>query len=239
MSQTVKTIVRLRELILRGEFMPGERLLENALVDLLGVSRTPIRAALARLTEEGLLEKTSSGGYAVRAFTERDIHDAIELRGTLEGVAARFAAERGVSPVALAGLWDCIADIDTLLENNNLSDDEIEHYLELNASFHQQLVALANSFVVDHVLERIAALPFASANAFVMAQTQLAHSWRVFFIAQEQHRGIVEAIENREGARAEALAREHSRLSLQILRAALQSKPAMNQIPGMVKYLNS
>jgi GntR family transcriptional regulator, vanillate catabolism transcriptional regulator len=239
MSQTVKTIVRLRELILRGEFMPGERLLEIALVDLLGVSRTPIRAALARLTEEGLLEKTSGGSYAVRAFSERDIHDAIELRGTLEGVAARFAAERGVSPLALTNLWDCIADIDSLLENNNLSDDEIERYLELNASFHQQLVALANSFVVDHILERIAALPFASPNAFVMAQTQLAHSWRVFFIAQEQHRGIVEAIENREGGRAEALAREHSRLSLQILRAALQSKPAMNQIPGMVKYLNS
>ena len=239
MSQTVKTIVRLRELILRGDVMPGERLLETTLVELLNVSRTPIRAALARLAEEGLLEHTNGGGYAVREFSGRDIQDAIELRGTLEGVAARFAAERGANPLAIAKLHECLAKIDTLLENKNLSDEEIEHYLELNAAFHQQLISLADSFPVEHMLERIVALPFASPNAFVMAQTQLAHSWRVFFVAQEQHRSIVEAIENREGGRAEALAREHSRLSLQTLRVALQSKPVMSQIPGIVKYLNS
>ncbi len=239
MSQTVKTIVRLRELILRGDVMPGERLLETTLVELLNVSRTPIRAALARLAEEGLLEHTNGGGYAVREFSGRDIQDAIELRGTLEGVAARFAAERGVNPLAIAKLHECLAKIDTLLENKNLSDEEIEHYLELNAAFHQQLISLADSFPVEHMLERIVALPFASPNAFVMAQTQLAHSWRVFFVAQEQHRSIVEAIENREGGRAEALAREHSRLSLQTLGVALQSKPVMSQILGIVKYLNS
>lgn len=239
MSQTVKTVIRLRELILRGHFMPGERLLEIALVELLDVSRTPIRAALAQLADEGLLEKAVGGGYAVREFSERDIQDAIELRGTLEGVAARLAAERGVSSLALAKLHECISDIDKLLQNKDLSMEEIERYLELNASFHRQLVNLPNSFVVEHMLERIVALPFASPNAFVMAQTQLAHSWRVFFIAQEQHRGIVEAIENREGGRAEALTREHSRLSLQTLRAALKSKEAMSQIPGIVKYLNT
>lgn len=239
MSQTVKTIIRLRELILRGDFMPGERLLETALVDMMGVSRTPIRAALARLTEEGLLEKVIGGGYAVREFSERDIQDSIELRGTLEGVAARLAAERGVNSLALAKLWDCIGEIDALLENKNLSDAEIERYIQVNEMFHRQLVHLPGSFPVEHMLERIVALPFASPNAFVMANTQLANSWRIFFIAQEQHRGIVEAIENREGGRAEALTREHSRLSLQTLRAALHSRPAMNQIPGIVKYLNS
>ena len=53
--------------------------------------------ALVRLEEEGLLEAIPSGGFMVKAFTERDILDSIELRGTLEGLAARFAAERGVS----------------------------------------------------------------------------------------------------------------------------------------------
>jgi GntR family transcriptional regulator of vanillate catabolism len=239
MSQTLKTIIRLRELILRGDFMPGERLLETSLVDMLDVSRTPIRAALARLTEEGLLEKAIGGSYAVRAFSERDIQDAIDLRGTVEGVAARLAAERGISSLALTKLWECVAEIDCLLEIKDLSDDDIERYLILNESFHRQLVNLPKSFVVEHMSERIVALPFASANAFVMAQTQLPHAWRVFFIAQEQHRGIVEAIESREGARAEALTREHARLSLQTLRTALQSKPAMSQIPGIVKYLNT
>ena len=240
MSQTVKTIVRLRELILNGEFMPNERLLETSLGEMMGVSRTPIRAALARLTEEGLLEKVGSG-YAVRQFTERDIQDAIELRGTLEGIAARFAAERGIGQRALTKLWGCINQVDELLKANepHLGDVEIEQYLELNATFHQQLVSLPESFVVEHMLERIVALPFASPNAFVMAQSQLMQSWRVFFIAQEQHRGIVEAIENHEGGRAEALAREHAHLSLKTLRTALQDQSAISQIPSIVNYLNS
>jgi GntR family transcriptional regulator of vanillate catabolism len=239
MSQTVKTLVRLRELILNGEFTPGERLLEITLVDKLQVSRTPIRAALARLTEEGLLESLPGGGYALRAFSERDIQDAIEMRGTLEGVAARIAAERGVTTLALAKLKECVVDIDQLLEKRDLDHEDIEQYIELNNYFHRQLVNLADSFVVDHMLERIVTLPFASPNAIVMAQTQLDHSWRIFFIAQEQHRGIVEAIENREGGRAEALAREHARLSLQILRAALRSKSALSHIAGLVQYLDT
>ncbi len=53
--------------------------------------------ALVRLEEEGCWRRFPSGGFMVKAFSERDISDSIELRGTLEGLAARFAAERGVS----------------------------------------------------------------------------------------------------------------------------------------------
>ena len=57
---------------------------------------TPVRLALATLEHEGLVEVRDGGGYSVREFTRRDIDDAIELRGVLEGTAARLAAERGV-----------------------------------------------------------------------------------------------------------------------------------------------
>ena len=99
-SQAVKAQQRLRELILTGELAAGSRIAELALVELLGVSRTPIRAALMRLEQEGLLDALPSGGYAVRTFSERDVADAIELRGTLEGLAGRLASERG-APAAL------------------------------------------------------------------------------------------------------------------------------------------
>ena len=95
--QTVKALLGIRELILSGELPPGARISELAVVERIGVSRTPVRAALARLQEEGLLEPIASRGYAVRAFSEVEIRDAIEVRGTLEGLAARFAAERGVT----------------------------------------------------------------------------------------------------------------------------------------------
>lgn len=239
MSQTVKAIVHLRELILNGEFTPGERLLETVLVERLQVSRTPIRAALARLTEEGLVGKVPGGGYAVREFSDRDIQDAIEMRGTIEGVAARLAAERGVRLMALNRLKEYIVQIDALLEKRILDNDDIARYLELNDLFHHHLITLPDSFVVKHMLERIVTLPFASPNAFVMAQHEMSKSWRVFFVAQEQHRSIVEAIENREGGRAEALAREHARLSLQTLRAAIQSNSSLSQIPAVVQYLDT
>src|ERR1700704_2084456 len=94
-SQMMRALLRLRELILSGEFAPGERMSELPLVERLGVSRTPLRLALAGLEHEGLLRRLTRGGYAVREFTQDDIRDAIELRGVLEGTAARFAAERG------------------------------------------------------------------------------------------------------------------------------------------------
>src|SRR3712207_9361547 len=96
LTQTMKAQFALRELVLRGELNPGERVSELQMVERLGVSRTPVRMALVRLEEEGLLEAIPSGGFAVRAFSEREVFEAIEIRGTLEGLAARLAAERGI-----------------------------------------------------------------------------------------------------------------------------------------------
>ena len=104
LSQTTRALLSLRELILSGELKSGERLSELTLVERLGVSRTPVRAALMRLSEEGLVASMPAGGFSVRAFTEADVFDAIEIRGTLEGLAVRFAAERGVSAAQIAAL---------------------------------------------------------------------------------------------------------------------------------------
>src|SRR5688572_7407927 len=114
-SQAVKAQLRLRELVLAGELAPGSRIAELAIVERLGMSRTPIRAALMRLEQEGLLEALPGGGYAVRTFSERDVSDAIELRGTVEGLAARLAAERGASPDVLRQARECLEQIDGVL----------------------------------------------------------------------------------------------------------------------------
>ena len=93
-----RALLRLREMILSGEFAPGERMSELALVERLGVSRTPVRLALAALEHEGLVRGLSSRGLRRERVHQADISDAIELRGVLEGTAARFAAERGATP---------------------------------------------------------------------------------------------------------------------------------------------
>src|SRR5206468_9919119 len=93
-KQTERLVLALRKRILNGEFSPGERLTELGLVSLLQASRTPVRLALERLANEGLLDPIPSGGFRIRSFSLADIRDAIEIRGVLEGTAARFAAER-------------------------------------------------------------------------------------------------------------------------------------------------
>lgn len=237
MSQSIKALLSLRERILNGEFTPGERLFETNLAEMLNVSRTPVRVALVQLAEEGLLEKVPGGGYAIREFTLRDIRDAIELRGALEGSVARLLAERGTSPVSLTKMKECIQAVGKLLEKKDLSNDDIGQYLELNNTFHHQLLHLSDSFVFQHMLERTYALPFGAPNNFVIAQSELAQSWRIFFIAQEHHQGIVEAIEQGQGQRAESIAREHAYLSWQVLKMVIRNKSAREKIPGIAQYL--
>jgi GntR family transcriptional regulator of vanillate catabolism len=80
--QTIRAILGLRKLIIEGQLPPGERVLEQTLVDLLDVSRTPARAALLRVCEEGLLDPIPGGGYAVaRASWCDDVTLARHLAG--------------------------------------------------------------------------------------------------------------------------------------------------------------
>ena len=91
-SQFEKALSGLRSLVLSGEFEANSRLPETALADRLGISRTPLRQAMDRLIAEGLLERLESGGCRVASFSVTDVIDSIELRGVLEGTAARLAA---------------------------------------------------------------------------------------------------------------------------------------------------
>lgn len=230
--QTVKALLALRERILAGALKPGERISELSAVELLGVSRTPVRAALARLEEEGLLETMPSGGYCVRSFSEADIFDAIEIRGVLEGAAGRLAAERGASAGHLAPIKDCVATLDDLVRRPDLGVDGFSHYVRLNARFHALLLQLAASPALSRLLERALASPFASPSSFVMAQSVLPESRAILTIAQEHHRAVVDAIQNREGARAEAIMREHSRLAHRNLQLALRDHESFALVPG-------
>ncbi|MGZ5182315.1 MAG: GntR family transcriptional regulator [Ramlibacter sp.] len=231
-SQAVKAQLRLRELILAGDLPGGSRIAELALVDRLGVSRTPIRAALMRLEQEGLLEALPGGGYAVRTFSECDVSDAIELRGTLEGLLARLAAERGVAAPVLSEARECLAGIDGVLAQPALDDEAFLRYVRLNQRFHALLAEMAGSAVLTRELERVVSLPFASPSGFVVVQANSARARDMLIVAQDQHRQVLEAIEQREGGRAEAIMREHSRLAQRNLREAVRSAD-LDRMPGV------
>lgn len=232
-SQAVKAQLRLREMILAGELPAGERIVELAIVDRLGMSRTPIRAALMRLEQEGLLEALPNGGYAVRTFSEREVNDAIELRGTVEGLAARLAAEHGAPAAVLAEARHCLDEIDQVLARPALDDEAFMRYVELNQAFHNLLRELAASRVIARELDRVVRLPFASPSGFVVVQANSARARDMLIVAQDQHRQVVDAIERREGARAEAIMREHARIAQRNLREAIRSPDHAGRMPGV------
>jgi GntR family transcriptional regulator of vanillate catabolism len=231
-SAQVRAQLRLREMILAGELPGGTRIAELAIVEKLGVSRTPIRAALMRLEQEGLIESLPNGGYAVRTFSEREVSEAIELRGTVEGLAARLAAERGAAPVVLNEARECLRAVDELLRQPALDDEAFSSYVKLNERFHSLLGELAGSSLMRREMERVASLPFASPSAFVLVQANSPQARDMLIVAQDQHWQVIDAIERREGARAEAIMREHSRLAQRNLRDVVQSHN-LDQMPGV------
>jgi GntR family transcriptional regulator of vanillate catabolism len=232
-QQSTKALLGLRDLLLRGGVEPGERLSEVALAARLDVSRTPLRAALQRLEQEGLVEAISSGGYMVRRFSSADVIDSIELRGVLEGTAARLAAERGVRPGRLNAMARIVASLDDILGSGPAGLD-FERYEELNAEFHQMLAELSGSDVIRREIARVTSLPFASPSAFINAQIDVPAFRLSLIVGQAQHKAILAAIDLREGARAEALAREHARLARQNLDFVLEEKPDLKgQVPAL------
>jgi GntR family transcriptional regulator of vanillate catabolism len=219
-SAQMRALLGVRQLILDGALKPGDRLSEPVLADKLAVSRTPIRAALIQLHEEGFVAPSRSAGFVVRSFSERDAIDAIQLRGTLEGLAARLAAERGVPADLLERMNAFVTAIDEVLAQPG-SERDVTPYVRLNHEFHHVLWQAAQSEMVNEAITRLVRLPLAAPNAFTLAQFTFPALRSNLAYANQQHRSLVEALENREGSRAEALAREHSQAAASYLRGVL------------------
>jgi GntR family transcriptional regulator of vanillate catabolism len=213
-AQSEGIILRVRELVLGGGLAPGQRVTEVALAERLGVSRTPVRRALATLSQEGLLAPAGARGYLVRAFTVKDIMDAIELRGALEGIAARLVAENGPSGELLRGLDACIAEGEAIVRRARQDSGEDARWSEMNGRFHDALIAACGNQALISALALNDKLPFASARALLGGGADdgilLARHREVLLHAHLQHCSIVEALRLRQGARAESLMREHA-----------------------------
>jgi GntR family transcriptional regulator of vanillate catabolism len=221
-THATRALIELRRRIISGELEGGQRLYEVPLAEALQISRTPVREALARLAEEGLLDR-GRGGYLVRTFLLADVIDALELRGLLEGTAARLAAERGAAPERLDGIRAILGELDACFGPVG-ADIDFDTYAEANARFHDALATLSGSRLFERELERVARLPFAAPSAFIPDKEYFVSRRRSLDLAQAQHRAIVEAIAGREGARAEHLAREHARTARSDMEQVLRER---------------
>jgi len=203
-------IATLRQRIVSGRLPAGERLAEIPVAASLGVSRTPVRLAFRALEQEGLLAKAGKRGYEVRSFSEADVRSAIEVRGTLEGLAVRHLAERGLPAVARSVLVQCIAEGSQILAKGHLVEEDVGRWSRLNKRFHDTLVQSHESRVIADAIARNDHLPFASADSIALDRSDLRAEYEKLRIAQLQHQLVLDALDRRESARAEMLMREHA-----------------------------
>lgn len=211
---TTGIVASLRKLIIDGRYASGERLAELAVAEALGVSRTPVRLAFRTLEQEGLLQKAGKRGFVVREFSEADVLCGIEVRGALEGLAARRLAERGLDAAVRAVLLACLDEGEQVLADAPLTESHVERWSRLNARFHGSIVHATGSRVISDAITRNNHLPFASADSITIDRNALDREREKLRLAQIHHRAIFDAIERGESARAEMLMREHAYIGL-------------------------
>jgi DNA-binding GntR family transcriptional regulator len=186
----------LRGAILAGELEPGGRIRQLALAERLGISRTPLREALARLEVEGLVRLLPAGGVEVARFDPQAAIELYDVREVLDGLAARRAAERG-DAAALAGLRRHQEAMRGCLERTD-AHDWFTHHVAFHegiflASGNARLVTLIS--IVRQAAQRFHGLLLTTPNRLA--------------IAFGEHEAILRAVEERDPERAERLARLH------------------------------
>jgi DNA-binding GntR family transcriptional regulator len=197
----------LHESILGGAIAGGTRLVEGQLAEKLGVSRTPIREALRRLAQDGLVEAVPRGGAVVRLITAEDIARAYACRAVLEGLAARILAARRTE-----------RDLFELREVQRqarlaLSGRPLESVVALNVQFHDTLVRVVGDPVIRELLDHLA-LHTAQYRQWVREVTQASPDARKRYTTHmaelmTEHERLIVLIESGKGDQAEALVRQH------------------------------
>lgn len=193
---------RVRADIVHGALRPNQRLVEIELAERLGVSRTPVRETLQRLTIEGLVQR-NRGGWVVHEHSPDEVRAIYEVRAALEGYAAFLAADRATASEieALEALYPAG---DAAL---TLSPDV---QVELNERFHDGVIAAAGN-------ERLVELTRASRQYYFNYRIARRYDAEQTRESIEGHRRILAALAQRDGRAAESRAREHVDYALRVV----------------------
>ena len=210
----VDDVVRvLREKIIRGELPAGTQLLQIDLARQLGVSRTPLREAFRILENDGYL-KTSNNNRTVEVvtFTAAEMRDMYEIREAIDGLAARLAAARGLSPEAEAEAKRLLAE----MASTSKPHDPLRR-VEAHTAFHSFFVEQSGNARLSGLIPLIGAssaalfLPFIDNPEGVeltVGGSKVTHK-QLLDESQDSHRAILDAVVERKASKAETAARRH------------------------------
>lgn len=209
-TQLERATEHLRDLVLRGTFPPEIKLPEVKVAEMIGVSRTPARLAMAALEQDGLLVRLPRRGFRVRSFSLDEVVEAVEVRGELEAVAARVAAERGLRDDHRTRMEACLAHAATLLQSGAFGVEQRRDWCAMNAAFHDALVDSCGIRPLRAAYAKVVLVPLASPRDIMFNVAQPDLTRRQLLATHEDHIHILEAILDRKSTRAAALVREHA-----------------------------
>ncbi len=186
----------LREAILKGDLEPGERLMEIALANRLGVSRTPIREAIRKLELEGLVVMIPRRGAQVASITKKDLQDVLEVRSSLEVLATELACER-INAEQLDALKGALNRFEEVLGSGDVSviarADVDFHDVIFSSTGNARLVQILNNLREQMYRYRLEYLKDFSSHARLL----------------EEHRQLMEAIAARDQKNAAMIIKAH------------------------------
>ena len=197
---------RIRSHILEGILPAGARLLETQLSEELEVSRGTVRAALALLAREGLVQQVAFTRWQVSETSPRDAWELYTLRAALEGLAARFACDN-VTPVAARQLRATVAELTAAVNEKRFED-----VTDIDFRLHQEIVELAHH-------RRLA-----EQHAYIMQQVRfhMVHSGffpKDYSALVDEHAALISAVIDRKADLAEQLAKSHNEAEVKLLAA--------------------
>ncbi|HHW08618.1 MAG TPA: GntR family transcriptional regulator [Firmicutes bacterium] len=192
------TYERLREMIQNRILQPGQRLVQDKLTEMLGVSRTPLRKALSQLEKEQLVCITPKGTY-VRRFTLEDMIIAFEVRAALEGLAARLLAPQ-IKKVDVEQMRELFTSVMTRAE----SEDITAAYLEADQEFHTMIAAKLNSGILMGQLNPLIFLTISYRPGLRRLPEE----------TYPEHMRLIAALEAHDEAEAEEAAKAHLRATI-------------------------
>jgi DNA-binding GntR family transcriptional regulator len=207
-SRGASPYLMLREAIVDGRFQPNERLVEADLARTFGAGRTAVRAALARLDQEGLVERQPNRGARVRLVSDREALEIEEVRVALEQMLARHAASR-ITPVHVADLRGILEEMTA-----RVGAGDPLGYSELNAQFHELIWAIAGQGVAAKLVANLKSQSIRFQYRTILQPGRPDRSLG-------EHRLIVEALASRDPDASEAAMRAHLSHVVETLKHAI------------------
>jgi DNA-binding GntR family transcriptional regulator len=209
-SLVERTYREIKRRILDNHYPPGLRVLEQDLAGQLGVSRTPVREALIRLENEGLVEVLPRRGMRVLPISPDDMHEVYEVLMCLESRAAERLAERRPTAVELAPLIGAVEAMERAL-----AAEDLDAWAEADARFHRLLLELAG----NRRLAAMALTLFDQVHRARMATLRIRAQPRQ---SNRDHRAVVEAILEGDGPRAHEIHYRHRERAMGLLTGLLR-----------------